>query len=126
VNDAPVGDAPVGDARVVDAAVVDAAVLEVVVLPVRAGTEAEFEEAFDRAEPLIARAHGYRGHSLRRGIDRPSTYLLTVGWDSVEDHEVGFRESDDYVEWAALLHRFYDPFPIVLHYGEDLTTHFHP
>ena len=97
--------------------------LEVVVLPVRAGTEAEFEEAFVRAEPLIARAHGYRGHTLRRGIDRPSTYLLTVGWDSVDDHEIGFRGSDDYVEWAALLHRFYDPFPIVLHYGEDLTRH---
>lgn len=98
----------------------DAPVLESAVLSVREGTEAEFEAAFADAATLIARAHGYRGHSLRRGVEFPGTYLLTVGWDTVEDHEIGFRCSADYAEWSRILHRFYEPFPTVLHYGRDL------
>ncbi|NTV39567.1 MAG: antibiotic biosynthesis monooxygenase [Demequinaceae bacterium] len=84
--------------------------------------ESEFEAAFAIAEPLIQRAQGYRGHSLRRGVEHAGTYLLTVGWDSVEAHEVGFRGSADYANWRELLHHFYEPMPTVLHYGEDLAT----
>lgn len=101
---------------------IDAPVIEAVLLPVRAGQHVQFEVAFAVAEPLIVRARGYRGHELRRCVERPSTYLLIVGWDAVEDHENGFRSSADYIEWSRLLHRFYDPIPSVLHYGENLAT----
>jgi heme-degrading monooxygenase HmoA len=101
---------------------VDAPFIESVLLPVRAGLGADFEAAFAQAEPLIMRARGYLGHTLRRGVERPGTYLLTVGWNTVEDHERGFRGSGDYAEWSHLLHRCYDPFPSVLHYGEDLAA----
>ena len=100
--------------------VTDVAFIESVVLPVRPGMEAEFATAFATAGPLIVRARGYRGHSLRRGAEQPRTYLLTVGWDSVDAHEGGFRGSEDYARWRELLHRFYEPFPTVLHYGENL------
>ena len=43
-------------------------------------------------------------------------YLLLVWWDTLEDHTEGFRGSDDYQEWRALLHHFYEPFPKVEHY----------
>jgi len=36
-------------------------ILEHALLPVRAGTEAEFESAFDRARPLISSQPGFRG-----------------------------------------------------------------
>ncbi|WP_234986530.1 antibiotic biosynthesis monooxygenase [Demequina sp. NBRC 110055] len=95
-------------------------IVESVVLPVRPGMEAEFESTFREASALISRQPGYLGHSLRRGVEHPSTYLLTVTWTDVDAHEVGFRGSADYQEWKRLLHCFYDPFPVVLHYGEDL------
>ena len=104
----------------IDAALMNAAIIESVVLPVRPGMEAEFETAFATAEPLIARARGYRGHSLRSGVELPGTYLLTVGWDSVDAHEGVFRGSEDYARWRELVHRFCEPMPTVLHYGEDL------
>lgn len=96
-------------------------IVESVVLPVIPGRESEFESAFAEAAPLIARQPGYGGHTLRRGIEHPSTYLLTVEWDSVAAHEEGFRASADYQEWRRLLHGFYEPFPTVLHYGEDVS-----
>ncbi len=105
-----------------DASFAMAAVIESVVLAVRPGLEADFEAAFALASPLIARAKGYRGHTLRVGIEVPHTYLLTVGWDSVEDHERGFRGSLDYERWRELLHRFYDPVPQVLHYGDHVNA----
>lgn len=39
-----------------------------------------------------------------------------VNWETIEDHEVGFRKSDKYQEWKKLLHHFYEPFPTVEHY----------
>jgi len=97
----------------------DSTILESVVLLVREGFETEFEAAFHAAEPLITRAAGYHFHTLRRGIENPSTYLLSVEWESVDAHELGFRSSGDYQEWKRLLHHFYEPVPQVLHYGVD-------
>lgn len=91
--------------------------LEVAVLDVRAGEGARFEQAFRRAEPLIASAAGYQRHELRRCLEVPDRYLLLVSWASLEDHTRGFRGSATYQEWKALLHPFYDPFPSVEHYA---------
>ncbi|PEL50642.1 antibiotic biosynthesis monooxygenase, partial [Bacillus toyonensis] len=43
-------------------------------------------------------------------------YLLLVQWETLEDHTVGFRQSEQYQKWKALLHHFYDPFPTVEHF----------
>ena len=40
-------------------------------------------------------------------------FLLMVDWVSISAHKKGFRQSSDYPEWKALLHHFYDPFPVV-------------
>jgi heme-degrading monooxygenase HmoA len=91
-------------------------ILEVAILNVKAGREADFEAAFRKAEPLIAAITGYSGHEMRRRIEHPSRYLLVVKWEKIEDHTVGFRQSAEYQQWRALLHHFYDPFPLVEHY----------
>lgn len=92
-------------------------ILEHALLPVRAGEEALFEVAFDQARPIIASMPGFVSLQLQRGIESPSTYLLLVEWESVEHHEVGFRQSAQYEQWRALLHRFYEPFPVVEHFS---------
>lgn len=93
-------------------------IVESVVLPVVAGREGDFEAVFRVAEPLLARQRGYLSHSLRRGVEDPSTYLLTVEWETLEDHTEGFRGSADYQEWRALLHGFYVAVPPVPHYRD--------
>lgn len=91
-------------------------ILEAAALRIRPGQSGEFEAAFREAERIIAAAPGYLGHELARCVEREDEYLLLVRWESVEAHEQGFRGSADYARWKALLHRFYDPFPTVLHY----------
>ena len=91
-------------------------ITEHALLPVKAGLEAEFEEAFASARRIIAAAPGFRDLTLSRGIESTSSYLLLVTWDSVEAHETRFRGSPGYQEWKRMLHHFYEPFPVVEHY----------
>jgi heme-degrading monooxygenase HmoA len=94
----------------------DEGVLEVAVLDVVPGLETAFEAAFDEARAIITATPGYLGHQLKRCLEQRSRYLLLVRWTHLEAHTVAFRGSPGYQRWKALLHRFYDPFPVVEHY----------
>ncbi|RKE19052.1 antibiotic biosynthesis monooxygenase [Streptomyces sp. TLI_171] len=99
-------------------------ILESALLDVRPGQEDSFLAAFAEARPLITAQHGFRSLELRRCLDDGSTsrFLLQVGWDTLEDHTEGFRRSPEYQRWRELLHHYYDPFPVVEHYGEPLLS----
>jgi heme-degrading monooxygenase HmoA len=90
-------------------------ILEIAMLSVRAGEGEAFQAAFAEAQGIIAAVPGYVGHELHRCVELADRYVLLVRWRSVEDHEVGFRQSPRYLEWKRLLHHFYDPFPVVEH-----------
>ncbi|MEX0965172.1 MAG: antibiotic biosynthesis monooxygenase [Pseudohongiellaceae bacterium] len=91
-------------------------ILEVATLDVKPGMETEFERAFAEAQKIIQSIPGYISHELRHCIENESRYLLLVNWETLEDHTVGFRGSDQYQQWRTLLHHFYDPFPTVEHF----------
>jgi heme-degrading monooxygenase HmoA len=91
-------------------------ILEVAPLNVRAGQAVQFEAAFLQAQRIISSMPGYVSHELQRCTERPDDYILLVRWQSLEAHEVGFRQSPQYQQWKQLLHHFYEPFPIVSHY----------
>ena len=91
-------------------------ILEHAILKVTPGEESAFEQAFAIARTFIEASPGFLGITLSRGIESPSSYLLLVNWTSVEAHEVGFRGSAAFQEWRALLHHFYEPFPVVEHF----------
>jgi len=91
-------------------------ILEVASLNIRPGHSAAFETAFSQAQAIIASMPGYISHELHKCIERPDEYVLLVRWQTLEAHEAGFRQSAEYQEWKRLLHHFYEPFPVVLHY----------
>ncbi|WP_345521196.1 antibiotic biosynthesis monooxygenase [Nocardioides conyzicola] len=93
-------------------------ILEHALLPVKPGREEEFVTAFDEAKQIIASMPGFVSLTLSRCQERPSAFLLLVEWETLEDHTVGFRGSDEYQQWRALLHDFYDPFPVVEHFDQ--------
>ena len=92
-------------------------ILEVALLDVKPNQESDFELAFEKAQRIISSMHGYVSHQLQRCIENQTRYILLVNWTSLEAHTEGFRESEPYLEWKALLHHFYDPFPTVEHYS---------
>ncbi|MCM3666396.1 antibiotic biosynthesis monooxygenase [Mesobacillus subterraneus] len=95
-------------------------ILEAVMLQVKVGMEAEYEEAFRGASKIISSMKGYISHELQRCMEVEGKYLLLVQWETLEDHIVGFRQSNEYQQWKKQLHHFYDPFPIVEHFEKVL------
>jgi len=91
-------------------------VLEVAILDVRPGEGRAFEAAFGEAQQIISSMPGYLSHELQHCVEAESRYLLLVRWSHLEAHTEGFRRSPEYQRWKALLHHFYDPFPVVEHY----------
>lgn len=95
-------------------------ILESALLHIRSGMESDFEKEMAEAAQFIRQVPGFKGLEVRRGIERPGTYLLLVRWASLEAHTVGFRQSPHYREWRARLHGYYEPFPLVEHWAEPV------
>jgi heme-degrading monooxygenase HmoA len=92
-------------------------VLEVAILDIKQGQTRAFESAFHQAQSIISSMNGYIRHDLKKCLENDHRYILLVEWERLEDHTLGFRQSQEYQQWKALLHHFYDPFPTVEHYA---------
>ena len=93
-------------------------ILEVAMLQVKPGQTSDFERSFQVASGIISKMKGYIHHELKRCLEDDHKYILLVKWETLEDHTIGFRESEEYQEWKQRLHHFYDPFPVVEHFEE--------
>ena len=91
-------------------------ITEIATLTLRPGTEQEFAAVFPRAVENITSAKGYRSHSLRRSVETPNRFMLTVHWETLADHMVGFRESASFQQWRALVGPFFAAPPQVEHF----------
>ena len=93
-------------------------VTEIAILNIDSGQEDAFEKDFKLAGQYISSIDGYLGHTLKKCIETSGRYLLIANWRKLEDHELGFRKSEQYLKWKDLLHHYYNPFPTVEHYEE--------
>jgi heme-degrading monooxygenase HmoA len=85
-------------------------ILEIAQIDVKPGLEAEFEAGVTKAAPLFKRAKGCRGMNLQRSIEKPARYRLIVKWETLENHTVDFRGSEDFQAWRKLVgHCFVAP-----------------
>ena len=91
-------------------------ILEVATLNIKKGLSEDFKKNFKVAQKIISSMKGYVSHELKKCVEHENKFILLVNRESIEDHEIGFRKSEKYLEWKKLLHHFYDPFPIVEHY----------
>ena len=91
-------------------------------IQIRPGTQAEFEAAIAHGvNTVIALAQGFEGYEIRKGIEAPERYLLMIRWTTLEDHTVGFRQSEAFAQWRAIVGPYFAQPPVVQHFA-DLTT----
>ena len=93
-------------------------VLEIADFAVLPGTEEEFAAAVQEGVRYVSDTPGFRNARLTRGVESPSRFVLLIEWDSLEAHTVGFRESENYTRWRALITPFFDGAPRVEHFNE--------
>jgi heme-degrading monooxygenase HmoA len=91
-------------------------IVELAQLTISPGREADFEAVFPAAITLIAGSRGYLAHELRRSIETPNRYVLRVEWTTLEDHTVGFRGSQAFVQWRERVGPFFAAPPVAEHF----------
>ncbi|MEI6946423.1 antibiotic biosynthesis monooxygenase [Paraflavisolibacter sp. H34] len=91
-------------------------ILEVVTIDIREGANTDFEAALEKAQSVISQSKGYLGHEFQKCIEQENRYLLLIRWQTLEDHTVGFRESDLFVQWRGLIGPYFQNPPFVQHY----------
>ncbi len=97
-------------------------VTEIAQIDVKPGMEAEFEAGVRKAAPLFQRARGCKGLTLHRSIEKPQRYRLLIQWETLENHTVDFRNSEDFKAWRGHVgHCFASP-PEVEHVSAVLSA----
>jgi len=93
-------------------------ILEIADIRIQPGRQAEFEEAIQRGvETVIRKSKGFCGWRVTHGIESPERYLLTIHWETVEDHTVSFRGGPLFAEWRAIVGPFFAQPPQVEHFA---------
>ncbi|WDZ95135.1 antibiotic biosynthesis monooxygenase [Herbaspirillum sp. WKF16] len=93
-------------------------ILELADIRIQPGKQAEFDEAIQRGiAQTIAKARGYLGHKVQKGVEAPERYLLMVHWATLENHTVDFRESPAFTEWRGIVGPFFAAPPSVEHFS---------
>jgi len=83
-------------------------ILELADIRIHPGKQAEFDAAIRRGvETVIAKAKGYLGHKVQKGVESPERYLLMIYWQTMENHTVDFRQSPAFQDWRAIVGPFF-------------------
>jgi heme-degrading monooxygenase HmoA len=92
-------------------------ILELADIRIHPGRQAEFDVAIKKGvDTVIAKAKGFKGYKVNKGVESPERYLLMIFWETLEDHTVGFRGSPAYAEWRAIVGGFFAGPPAVEHF----------
>jgi heme-degrading monooxygenase HmoA len=92
-------------------------ILELADIRIQPGKQQEFDAAIKRGvETVIARAKGFRGYKVNKGVESPERYLLMIFWDTLENHTVDFRQSAAFQEWRAIVGPYFVGAPVVEHF----------
>jgi heme-degrading monooxygenase HmoA len=92
-------------------------ILEIADIRIAPGNEAAFDAAITKGvETVIAKAKGYRGHKVNKGIESPQRYVLMIFWETLENHTVDFRQSAAFADWRAIVGPFFAGPPVVEHF----------
>lgn len=90
-------------------------IYEIAELTIKPGTHAAFEAAVAEAVPLFKRAKACLSMRLEHCTEQSERYHLVVGWETLDDHMVHFRNSADFQEWRSLVGDYFVAAPKVVH-----------
>ncbi|MBW8757920.1 MAG: antibiotic biosynthesis monooxygenase [Burkholderiales bacterium] len=92
-------------------------ILEHADITIAPGRNADFEEAIQRGiATVISAARGFVDAQVHKGIESPERYILTIHWETLENHTVDFRGGPLFPAWRAIVGPFFAKPPVVEHF----------
>ena len=92
-------------------------IYEIAEITIKPDSQAAFEAAVAESVVLFRRAKGCVSMRLEHGVESINDYRLVIGWETVADHMVGFRDSADFQVWRQLAGPFFAGPPKVEHFA---------
>jgi len=97
-------------------------ITEIAQIDIKPGSEKDFEAAVAKARAAFGRSKGFHGFELHRSIEKPQRYRLMAKWETLENHTVDFRGSENFTEWRGLVGQYFASPPEVEHTETVLTS----
>lgn len=76
-----------------------------------------FLEVIPKATAIISQSRGFISINFKRSVENPNTVVALIEWETLEDHTIGFRESDLFQQWRAVISPFFSATPEVEHFA---------
>lgn len=92
-------------------------ILEIAHFDILEGKELPFSEACLLAQKIISQSPGFINVEFQQCVETSTRFLALIKWEKIEDHTIGFRQSQLFLEWRAVLSPFFKSAPIALHYN---------
>lgn len=91
---------------------------EVAYVPVLADSHENFVRDLQKAaSEILPHAQGFMSfEAVGWGVERPDVFMFTINWETIEDHMIGFRESELFTQWRALIGPHFSGTPTVEHF----------
>ncbi|MGV1004502.1 MAG: antibiotic biosynthesis monooxygenase family protein [Candidatus Nanopelagicales bacterium] len=92
-------------------------IIESALMTITAGQEESFLAALESAKAVLRQSPGFLSVTVQRGIERPDTFLLLIGWETLQAHTEGFRGGPLFAQWRELIGPFFAGPPTVEHWA---------
>jgi heme-degrading monooxygenase HmoA len=93
-------------------------ILETVFVEISPENHSKFEAAVKRGvAEILTKSKGFIDFEMHKGIEQPNMYSFLVHWETLEDHTVGFRESEAFPQWRGIIGEYFAKPPTVEHWN---------
>jgi heme-degrading monooxygenase HmoA len=98
-------------------------ILEIASVDIQSDKHDEFEVAIKRAvDTVLIKAKGFISFELQHGIEKAERITLLIRWETLDDHMVAFRQSDQYTRWREIIEPYFASTPQVDHWRQIFTA----
>lgn len=92
-------------------------ILEIAELTIQPGKQTEFDAAIATGlKTVVSKTPGFMSARVQKGIESPERYVLMIEWDTLESHTEGFRQSEAFAQWRAIVGPYFAQPPKVEHF----------
>jgi quinol monooxygenase YgiN len=91
-------------------------IVEYIRYTVPADQATAFEQAYDEAGTYLLASPNCLGYDVARCTDEPTSYIVRIHWDSATGHIDGFRRSQQFPPFFALVKPFFSAIAEMRHY----------
>jgi len=95
-------------------------ILEVAEFYIRDNALKAFESALrESLDKYISKAKGFIDAQLHRSIEDTTRFILLIQWETLEDHTIGFRQSEQFKYHRELISPYFAKDPFVHHFNRQ-------